>query len=588
MNICLTITELWRARKERDIQRGNLQEQDGALVVGLLRNLNPRAWEENTMRRIPSSCTEGLYNKPLRAMSRCISRILSAAVVTVALAAAPIVAGTFAPAQARVSAEFHSALDPHGHWAQHARWGEVWRPADRARGWRPYTVGRWVYTNDWGWYWAEAPEEAQWGWVTYHYGRWVFDSEEGWIWVPGDQWGPAFVQWRHGAHYVGWAPMPPDEILVEYRDEPDVWAFCDVGAFATATYLPGVILPVQEYPVFLRETAVVNQTVFLPNRFAVNPGIPAGLIAAAVGHSLRTFDVRPRILAGTTPVPGALQLHAQDLRGAGGNRLLQSNVRQSANVIAPNRAQQIRPLAAGEHGRLGDNPPRAAQAQGAQAPQGRQAQQPQVRPQPAPPTTQGQAQGQGAQQSQQARPQPAQPATEGQAQTQAPSQQQPRQREERRTLQNQQRENAQQGRAAREGAQTQGRAPEERRQAQPERRAVRPAPATEGRREIAPQRREVAPQRSETPAARSRIEGGRAGRAEPPQARPQPQAQRPAMQPSRPSMTEGRGGGAAAAPRAAPQMHAPAGGGGGAAPHAGPPAGAAGPGGGGAGRGGHP
>src|SRR2546426_4578479 len=41
--------------------------------------------------------------------------------------------------------------------------------------------------------------------------------EIGWAWIPGEEWGPAFVQWRHGGDYVGWAPMPPDEILVEYR-----------------------------------------------------------------------------------------------------------------------------------------------------------------------------------------------------------------------------------------------------------------------------------------------------------------------------------------------------------------------------------
>ena len=121
--------------------------------------------------------------------------------------------------------EFRTALEPHGRWQRHSRWGEVWIPANRSRDWRPYTVGRWVYNEDWGWYWVEDQEEAEWGWVTYHYGRWISDRELGWAWIPGEEWGPGYVQWRHGKERVGWAPLPPDEIIVEYRDQPDVWIF---------------------------------------------------------------------------------------------------------------------------------------------------------------------------------------------------------------------------------------------------------------------------------------------------------------------------------------------------------------------------
>ena len=87
-----------------------------------------------------------------------------------------------APSQARgaISAEFRTALEPHGRWQQHGKWGEVWIPANRSRDWRPYTVGRWAYTDDWGWYWISDDSEASWGTVTYHYGRWIFDDDIGW------------------------------------------------------------------------------------------------------------------------------------------------------------------------------------------------------------------------------------------------------------------------------------------------------------------------------------------------------------------------------------------------------------------------
>ena len=31
----------------------------------------------------------------------------------------------------------------------------------------------------------------------------------GWCWIPGTTWGPAWVNWRWGGGYVGWAPMAP-------------------------------------------------------------------------------------------------------------------------------------------------------------------------------------------------------------------------------------------------------------------------------------------------------------------------------------------------------------------------------------------
>jgi hypothetical protein len=312
---------------------------------------------------------------------------------------------------ASVSTEFRTALQPHGRWQQHPRFGEVWIPADRRRDWRPYTVGRWLFTEDWGWYWVADREEADWGWITYHYGRWINDDDLGWAWLPGDEWGPGFVQWRHGREHVGWAPLPPDEIVVEYRERPEVWVFVGVRDFVAAPRLAAVIVPIREQTVLLRETFVVNQTVILRDRgrFAVNPGIPATVIAAAVGQSIRAFDVRPRILAGTAQIPGAIEVRAQDLRG--GRLPGATTIRETRTTIQPSASvPQLQPLRPGEPGRLGDNPPRAAQrAAGQQPPTIGQA--PGVQPQQ-PPTT-GQA----------PRVQPQQPPTTGQAPRVQPQQQ---------------------------------------------------------------------------------------------------------------------------------------------------------------------
>ncbi len=100
---------------------------------------------------------------------------------------------------------FYDDLAPYGHWFTYGSYGWVWTPYDVPFGWRPYTDGHWIYT-DYGWTWVS---DWPWGWAPFHYGRWVFDPDYGWVWVPGHVWAPAWVAWRWGDGWVGWAPLPP-------------------------------------------------------------------------------------------------------------------------------------------------------------------------------------------------------------------------------------------------------------------------------------------------------------------------------------------------------------------------------------------
>jgi hypothetical protein len=289
--------------------------------------------------------------------------------------AAPASLVTSAHAQASVGvsvgADFRVALEPYGGWRHHRRFGDVWVPASRARDWRPYTVGHWVYTDDYGWYWVADDQEADWGWITYHYGRWYRDADYGWFWIPNDVWGPAWVDWRYGDQYVGWAPEPPDDVVVEVQDEPAYWCF--VGARdLIAPSIATVLLPFDRRAEFFRRTALVNRPVMMrgPDRhFAVNPGIPPGNIAAIRGRPLPTYQVRPRVLAGTAGLPGAIQVRAADLqrqreggnRPAGRERVATRDIIRSSSTVRPTRAApQPQPLGRGEVGRLGATPPRAA------------------------------------------------------------------------------------------------------------------------------------------------------------------------------------------------------------------------------------
>ena len=101
---------------------------------------------------------------------------------------------------------FYDELAPYGQWVWHPRYGYVWLPETVSANWRPYTVGRWTSTDEYGWYWDSYEPFA---WAVYHYGRWGYDPDYGWFWVPGDTWAPAWVQWRYSDDYVGWAPIGP-------------------------------------------------------------------------------------------------------------------------------------------------------------------------------------------------------------------------------------------------------------------------------------------------------------------------------------------------------------------------------------------
>ena len=286
--------------------------------------------------------------------------------------AAPVVPATHfhAVAQERVeiSADFRTALEPYGEFRLHQRWGEVWVPTHVAENWEPYTVGHWVDTNDYGWYWVSDQPEAPWGWVAFHYGRWVFDDEMGWVWVPGRVWGPGFVNWRRGgqrgAEYVGWAPEPPDDVIVEARDNPRYWVFVRAPDFL-APRIVDVVVPPRERIVLIRETVVENRTVFVRDRgFAVNPGIPPAFVAAAVGRPITTYRVRPVVFAGTANLPDATIVRADELRQRRNTFVREAvTVQPTNNVVQPTaNVPPPRPLPPNaRQGRLDLNPPRAVQ-----------------------------------------------------------------------------------------------------------------------------------------------------------------------------------------------------------------------------------
>ena len=107
-------------------------------------------------------------------------------------------------------ADFYEPLAPNGAWVEVGDFGRCWHPSGVAVGWRPYCDGTWAWT-DCGWYWQS---DEPWAWACYHYGSWTYDPHFGWVWVPGVEWAPAWVYWRTGGDYIGWAPCSPRGAVV--------------------------------------------------------------------------------------------------------------------------------------------------------------------------------------------------------------------------------------------------------------------------------------------------------------------------------------------------------------------------------------
>ncbi len=152
--------------------------------------------------------------------------------------------------------DFYEPLGSYGYWVDLPTHGRCWYPAYIGRDWRPYGAGHWEWTDQ-GWYWVS---DEPWGWATYHYGRWMYDSYYGWVWVPGTEWAPAWVSWREGGGYVGWAPLTPDchfgprgVLVVEHvQFQPRWWVFVEHRRFSHR-HRPSTVI--------VNNTTIINKTV---------------------------------------------------------------------------------------------------------------------------------------------------------------------------------------------------------------------------------------------------------------------------------------------------------------------------------------
>lgn len=262
---------------------------------------------------------------------------------------------------------FYDQLSPYGQWVDYPNYGYVWVP-DVRREFAPYsTNGHWVMT-DYGWTWIS---DYRWGWAPFHYGRWDYDNYHGWFWVPDDQWGPAWVSWRAGNGYYGWAPLRPGMGIRDSFNDRYVnrWNFVRESDFGRRD-IHRYYINRGNYGSIIDQSTVIDNTYQDRRRNATYiAGPTAENVQRATGRAIDRVRVRdherpgqklnndelsiyrPRVqrTAGKTPVPSKVadrqEIKPVGERGTGNQR----------NRVAPTdntRDQQMQPRQTGERRRL--------------------------------------------------------------------------------------------------------------------------------------------------------------------------------------------------------------------------------------------
>jgi hypothetical protein len=233
---------------------------------------------------------------------------------------------------------FYDDLAPYGSWIQMPGYGYVWQPLATVQdpAWRPYTLGHWAFTDN-GWTWIS---DERFGWITYHYGRWMRTRSLNWTWVPGDQWAPAWVSWRYGGDYVGWAPLPPDARFdgatgiqqwadQQYNLGASDYTFVPASEFGDDSMASVAVPPDEDAGIYDASNNLTN--------IYYDPGAYAIICYGPNYDFMRSKSHRP--------LPPKLKIQRADLRGDGRNgTLITGNTLQ---ITAPSIIQSQTPTRPG-------------------------------------------------------------------------------------------------------------------------------------------------------------------------------------------------------------------------------------------------
>jgi hypothetical protein len=189
-----------------------------------------------------------------------------------------------------------------GNWLEVEGYGYGWQPdiAVSDPNWRPYSDGYWAYT-DYGWTWISYED---FGWAAYHYGRWANLADYGWMWFPGTDldWGPAWVSWRTGGDYIGWAPLPPRgpgvvyegqpigaTVDVEFDIGPEYYNFCDIRFIGEPVLRDRIFPPTQNITYITNTVNVTN--IYVQNNAVYNYGPDYNVVSTYSSRPIQRLTI---------------------------------------------------------------------------------------------------------------------------------------------------------------------------------------------------------------------------------------------------------------------------------------------------------
>ncbi|MCL6258282.1 hypothetical protein M3O96_04235 [Aquiflexum sp. TKW24L] len=192
---------------------------------------------------------------------------------------------------------FYNELSPYGDWVMDPSFGYVWVPFVE-QGFHPYgTNGYWEMTN-FGNTWVS---NYQWGWAPFHYGRWFRTDYYGWAWVPGYEWGPAWVNWRTGGGYYGWAPLSPGfHVNVGFNVPSNYWVFVSQRRFRARNFYR-YYAPSYYVSNIYNRTTVINNT-YVYNNTTYNTGPSRREIERSTRTTVPVYQVSDSARPGRTVV----------------------------------------------------------------------------------------------------------------------------------------------------------------------------------------------------------------------------------------------------------------------------------------------
>jgi Family of unknown function (DUF6600) len=222
--------------------------------------------------------------------------------ILIALAMLTLGASSLQQARADVSVDYFYDNLSGGNWIEVEGYGYGWQPdlAVNDSNWRPYADGYWAYTDD-GWTWISYED---FGWATYHYGRWANLADYGWTWFPGEDldWGPAWVSWRTGGDYVGWAPLPPrgpgvvyqgrpigPQVDIEFDIGPEYYNFCETR-YIGEPVLRNYIAPRVQNVTYINNTVNVTN-IIVQNNVVYNYGPNYEVLSAQSARPIQRLNI---------------------------------------------------------------------------------------------------------------------------------------------------------------------------------------------------------------------------------------------------------------------------------------------------------